>query len=69
LLVNGSLDYCPLRQMTRDFAASLKDKDCEVQVKKIPWRTHETVLFDILQRTADTATCEAIAKFIEAHLH
>jgi acetyl esterase/lipase len=65
LLLNGGLDYWPLRQMTKDFAAALEDNGCEVQVKEVPWRTHETLVFDILHQTAEPITVEAIVDFIQ----
>jgi acetyl esterase/lipase len=65
LLLNGTLDYPPLRKMTKDFAAALEDSGCKVRVKQFPWLTHETVVFDILNRTAEPATVEAVVEFIE----
>jgi acetyl esterase/lipase len=67
LLLNGGLDYPPLRRMTRDFAAALKKAGCVAEVKKLPWRTHETLLFDIPRLTADRDAVAAIADFIERH--
>jgi hypothetical protein len=34
-------------------------------VKVIPWRTHETVVFDILHQTAEPAFVEAVVDFVE----
>jgi acetyl esterase/lipase len=65
LLINGDLEYCPLRPMVKDFAAALKEKGCEVQTKEVTWRTHETVLFDIPHLRVDPATTAAIVEFIE----
>ena len=64
LLLNGGLDYAPLPRMTKEFTAALKKNGCEVQEKEIPWRTHETLLFDVAHLTADRATTQAIQEFI-----
>jgi hypothetical protein len=50
--------------MAREYAAALRAKGCAVEEKVVPWRTHETVVFDILHQTAETATVEAIVRFI-----
>ena len=34
--------------MTREFESALEDNDCEVDVKKVPWRMHETMLVDLV---------------------
>jgi acetyl esterase/lipase len=67
LILNGGFDYPALRKMGRDFTAALKENGCPVQAKVLPWRTHETLLFDIAHRTADRATTDAIVGFINAH--
>lgn len=64
LLVYGSLDYCPIKQTTRDFEAALEDNDCEVDVKKVLWRTHETVLVDLVHGV-EPATADALIRFVE----
>jgi acetyl esterase/lipase len=64
LLINAGLDYFPLRSMTREFAAALKEKGCDVRTKEVPWRTHETVLFDIPHLDSDATTRGAILDFI-----
>jgi len=64
LLLNGGMDYVPLLQMTKEFSATLKKNDCEVQVKKVPWRTHETLVFDIIRQTAEPEFIEAVTVFI-----
>ena len=66
LLLSAGLDYCPLRTMSKDFAAALKDKDCEVQTKIIAWRTHETMVFDIPHLTAEPKLIDAIVNFVES---
>jgi acetyl esterase/lipase len=65
LLLNAGLDYCPLRQMAKDFAAALKDNGCEVQTEVIRWRTHETMVFDIAHLTAEPKMIDAVVRFIE----
>jgi acetyl esterase/lipase len=64
LLLNGGLDYPPLLRMTREFTAALKKNGCSVEVKKLPWRTHETLMFDIPNLTADRVTVDRIVDFI-----
>jgi acetyl esterase/lipase len=64
LLLSAGLDYPPLRKMTKEFAAALKDNGCEVETKVIPWRTHETLVFDIPHLTAEPKMVEAIVNFI-----
>jgi acetyl esterase/lipase len=65
LLLDAGLNYWPLRKMTRDFAAALEENCCDVQVKETPWRTHETLVFDLLHQTAEPATVEAVVQFVE----
>jgi acetyl esterase/lipase len=67
LIMKAGWDYAPLRQMAKDFAAALRKNRCDVQEKEIPWRTHETILFDIARLSADRATVEAIVRFIRRH--
>jgi acetyl esterase/lipase len=67
LLVSAGLDYGPLRRMTADFADALEDNGCDVQVKHIPWRTHETMVFDIPHLTAEPQMVEAVTGFINRH--
>ena len=65
LLLSAGLDYPPLCRMTKDFAAALKDKDCDVQTATINWRTHETMVFDIAHLTAEPKLIDAVVGFIE----
>jgi acetyl esterase/lipase len=65
LLLNGGLDYLPLKRMAKDFSAELKKNGCSVESKVLPWRTHETLLFDIPRRTADRTAVKEIVEFIE----
>jgi acetyl esterase/lipase len=67
LLLNAGWDYPPLRRMGDEFAAALKKSGCEVEARVIPWRTHETLLFDIGRLTIDTTTSDAIHKFVKQH--
>ena len=66
LLVYGSLDYCQIKQTTREFETALEDNDCEVDVKKVLWRTHETVLVDLVHGV-EPATADALIRFVERH--
>ncbi len=65
LLLNGGFDYPPLCSMTKKFAAALREKGCEVRTKEVPWRTHETVLFDIPHFDSDATTRALILDFVE----
>jgi len=65
LLLNAGLDYAPLRDMTKEFAACLKANGCEVQTAVIRWRTHETEVFDIPRLTAEPKMVEAVVGFVE----
>jgi acetyl esterase/lipase len=64
LLINAGLDYPPLKRMTREFAAALKKNGCDVRLRVVPWRTHETLMFDIPRTTAERRTVEAIVEFV-----
>jgi hypothetical protein len=66
LLMYGGLDYCPIQKTTKDFAAALKEKECEVEVKKIAWHTHETMLVDLVNGVTP-ATADALVAFVERH--
>jgi acetyl esterase/lipase len=63
LLVNAGFDLGPLRAMTREFAEALKDKGCDVRVKSIAWRTHETVMYHPFSG-AEPATIKALVQFV-----
>ena len=65
LLLNAGFDYPALRRQTKDFAAALKKNQVEVETMVIPWRTHETLVFDIGNLTAEPACVEAVVKFIQ----
>jgi acetyl esterase/lipase len=67
LILNGGLDIPALRKMGKEFAAALKEKGCPVQAEVLPWRTHETLLFDVARLTADRATTDLIVGFINGH--
>ena len=65
LILSAGCDYPPVRRMAEEFAAALAKNGCDVRAQQIPWRTHETLLFDIARLSADRATAEAIVDFIE----
>ncbi len=65
LLMNAGMDYVRLPQMARDFAAALEENCCDVETKVVPWRTHETVVFDVLHRTAEPQFVEAVVGFVD----
>jgi acetyl esterase/lipase len=65
LIINAGWDYAPLRRMGKEFAAALKKNGCDVETRMIPWRTHETLLFDIGRLTIDPVTSGAILGFVE----
>ncbi|HMF19164.1 MAG TPA: alpha/beta hydrolase, partial [Gemmataceae bacterium] len=67
LLLTGGWDYAPMRRMAKQFSAALKKYAVPVQVKEIPWRTHETLLFDILHLSVDSASRDAIVHFIDRY--
>jgi acetyl esterase/lipase len=67
LLLSAGFDYAPLRKGADEFAAALKAKGCEVRSRTVLWRTHETVLFDVLHGSADPVTVGLIVDFINGH--
>ncbi len=64
LLLTGGLDFCPMKRTAKKFASALKDAGCDVESKSISWRTHDTLLFDIVHRTADKKMSRAVVDFI-----
>jgi hypothetical protein len=66
LLIYGGLDYPPVRETTKKFEAALEDKDCDVVTKRIRWRTHETVLVDLVHGI-EPKTADALLEFVEKH--
>ena len=56
-----------LRTQMDTMEAALKKNGCEVQRREFPWRTHETVLFDVPRLAADRATVDYIAEFVTRH--
>jgi acetyl esterase/lipase len=66
LLIYGGLDLPPVRHTTTEFAAALKEKDCEVETKKMRWCTHETVLVDLVHGV-EPKTADALLAFVEKH--
>jgi acetyl esterase/lipase len=67
LLLTGGWDYPPMRRMAKEFATALQKNEVPIQEKQMPWRTHETLLFDIPRLSADAATTEAIVQFIKRY--
>lgn len=65
LLINAGWDYPRLPDMAKEFAAALKKNGCSVRTRTVSWRTHETVVFDILRRTADSVTADLIVDFVK----
>lgn len=65
LLLSGGWDYPPMLRMAKDFSGALQKHGVKVCHKEIPWRTHETLLFDIPHFTADATTTEEILRFIQ----
>ncbi len=66
LLMYGSLDYGPIKKTTKDFEAALEDKDCDVDVKRMLLRTHETEIVDLVHGI-DQGTADEIMHFVERH--
>jgi acetyl esterase/lipase len=66
LLIYGGVDYPPVRHTTKEFAAALKEMDCDVEMKKMPWCTHETVLVDLVHGV-EPKTADALLAFVEKH--
>jgi acetyl esterase/lipase len=67
LVLSAGFDYPPLKPMAREFAAALKKNGCDVRKQEVPWRTHETLLFDIPHFSVDPAAADAILDFIDRH--
>ena len=65
LILSAGFDYPPIRKMAKEFAAALEKNGCDVRAIELPWRTHETVLFDIRRLSAERATLDAIMEFID----
>jgi acetyl esterase/lipase len=64
LLLTGGLDFCPMKRTAKKFASALKDAGCDVESRSISWRTHDTLLFDIVHQTADKKMSRAVIDFI-----
>jgi acetyl esterase/lipase len=63
LLVYAGFDLWTLPANAKEFAAALKANRCQAQVKEIPWRTHETVLYNPFYGT-DPVTLRAVLHFV-----
>jgi acetyl esterase/lipase len=67
LLLTGGWDYPLMRRMAKQFSAALQKHAVPVQEKEIPWRTHETLLFDVLHLSVDTGSRDAIVQFVNRY--
>lgn len=67
LILSAGWDYPPLKRMAKEFKSALKKNGCPFESKEIPWRTHETMLFDILHQTIEPQARDAIGEFIFSH--
>ncbi len=65
LLLYAEMDLPLIPEMTKDFAAALKDKKCDVDVQKIDGRNHNNIIFDATR--ADDPVMRAMLDFIERH--
>jgi len=65
LLVNAGFDIPSLPEMAREFAKALKKEGCKVKTETVAWRTHETVVFDILRQTIESTTRDLIVEFVK----
>lgn len=64
LILSAGWDYAPLKRMASEFKAALTKNRCTFESKEIPWRTHETMLFDILHQTIEPQARDAIVDFV-----
>jgi acetyl esterase/lipase len=67
LVITGGCDDPPLQRMAKDLTAALRKNKCEFDEQEIPWRTHETLLFDIPRFEADRVTLDTMMQFIDRH--
>jgi arylformamidase len=65
LLLYADMDLPLIPEMTKDFAAALKDKKCDVDTKKIESRNHNNIVFDA--KRADDPVIRAVVEFIGRH--
>jgi acetyl esterase/lipase len=65
LLLYADMDLPLIPEMTRDFAAALKDKKCDVDSKKVAGRNHNNIVFSAKQ--ADDPVIRALVEFIDRH--
>jgi acetyl esterase/lipase len=63
LLIYGGLDYVQIQQATKDFAAAVKEKGGEAEVKKLAWHIHETTVVDFVHGI-EPATADAVMEFV-----
>ncbi len=62
LLLYADMDLPLVPEMTKDFAAALKEKKCDVTARKIEGRNHNNIVFD--SKKADDPVIRAIVEFI-----
>jgi acetyl esterase/lipase len=67
LIMSAGYDYPPLSRMAKEFTAALEKYGCKVEMKVIPERTHETMLFDIPHFSVERLAADAIVEFIERY--
>jgi acetyl esterase/lipase len=65
LLLYADMDLPLIPEMTKDFAAALKDKKCDVDTRKIADRNHNNIVFDA--KRADDPVIRAIVEFVGRH--
>jgi acetyl esterase/lipase len=65
LLLYADMDLPLIPEMTKDFAAALKDKKDDVVTQKVADRNHNNIVFDATR--ADDPVIRAIVEFIARH--
>jgi acetyl esterase/lipase len=65
LLLYADMDLPLIPEMTKDFAAALKDKKCDVDRQKVAGRNHNNIVFSAKQ--ADDPVIRAIVEFVGRH--
>jgi acetyl esterase/lipase len=65
LLLYADMDLPLIPEMTKDFAAALKDKKCDVTTQKVAGRNHNNIVFSA--KRADDPVIRAVVEFIGRH--
>jgi acetyl esterase/lipase len=65
LLVNADHDLPLLPEMAEEFAAALKEKNCQVEAVTVKGRNHNNILFNATR--ADDPVAKAVLDFIARH--